>query len=245
MLIKPIQQRFTPLSENTFEEEQRYLDSLEKVLNKQSVQGNNKKIDPNSLSYFQWMDLGASSDLSNEILKTKKRIGGFKCLYQFKNVKGVSSSSLTDYYNDLDLPLHCPKQPTSKTSFEVNSVTKKQLQTLTGLSHKIAQRIINYRSSLGGYYSLNQLSEVHKISSAELKILKAHLSVQKSKIKKIRINTAKYHQLKKHPYLTGKQASTIINYRKKIKKYTSLQELEKVYNLEPKECKKNSALYQF
>ena len=68
--------------------------------------------------------------------------------------------------------------------------------------------------------------------------LKAVLKIDASKIKKIKINTANYVELKSHPYLTPKQATTIVRFRKKIIRYDGVSQFSKVYGLTDKDVEK-------
>lgn len=220
------------------QKKQQYLDSLAEVTLKQSLSDSSNKIDPNELSYFQWMDLGISSELANTILRQKRKHKQFNCLDEIKAIPGVDTSSMVNYYQLFSIEEHCVVVQQRIELFEINSVSKKELASIEGIPHKIASRIVNYRHKLGGYYSITQLQEVHKLTDEEYRLLKSRLKVDASKIQKIKINTAHHHELKSHPYLTSKQASTIINFRKKITRYNDLAQFKKVYGLTAADVKK-------
>lgn len=245
LLLPSIQKKFRPIPSSKVEEEQVYLDSIAEILLLQSVSDSSNKINPNSLSYFQWLDLGASKELANNILKTKKRLRGFQCLDQFKSIQGITNSTIENYYHDFSIAPTCPIKKEKLKPIALNTITHQQLKAIYGVSNKTAQRVVNYRTSLGGYYSTLQLKEVHKITSKELKLLTSRSLINKTQISKININSVNFFKLKKHPYLSGKQASKIINYRKKIKRYNNIQQLKKVYNLSKKDINRISPYINF
>ena len=238
LFIPSIKNHFTNQESFPSKEDQHYLDSITEILLKQSLKDSSNKINPNKLSYFQWMDLGISSDLANTILRKKRKQKQFNCLSEIKAIKGVSSSNLVNYYDDFSLIKYCPKIKKKIKYYNINTVSKKEISSISGISPKTAQRIINYRKSLGGFHSKTQLKEVPKLTKKEFNYLKSHLTKKSSPIKKININTVNRYSLKKHPYLTTKQASTIINYRKKISRYENISEFKKVYGLTANDVEK-------
>ena len=233
-----IQKKLTKKAKYPTKEDQIYLDSLAKVVLNKSLGDSLYQINPNELSYFQWMDFGISSELANAILRKKRKQKQFNCLDEIKAIQGVDSSSLVQYFKSFSLEEHCPVVSKEKLSFSINQVTKKELSTIDGIPYNIASRIVNYRQKLGGYYSVLQLREVHKLTNVEYIKLKAVLKIDASKIKKIKINTANYVELKSHPYLTPKQATTIVRFRKKIIRYDGVSQFSKVYGLTDKDVEK-------
>jgi competence protein ComEA len=245
LLIPVIRAQFISQESLPNKTEQAYLDSLAKVLVKQSFSDSTNKIDPNKLSYYQWMGLGISSDLANDILRKKRKQKQFNCIDEIKEISGVNSSELVNYFEVFALPVECPKIVKKLSVYRVNSVTKKELSEMSGISYKIARRIVAYRNKLGGFNSLRQLKEVQNLPDKEYSILKSRLIINRSKIVKVKINTISRFELKKHPYLTAKQASTIVNYRKKIGSYDNVDSFRKVYGLTEKDITKLSPYLSF
>ena len=238
LLLPSVQNYFTEEDLYPSKKDQAYLDSITEILLQESLSDSSHKIDPNKLSYFQWMDLGVSSDLANDILRAKRKQKEFNCIDEIKAVKGVNTSKLVNYFSKFSLNEHCQKPQKKIKVYKINSVTKKQLINIPGISSKEAQRILSYRKKLGGFYAWTQLKEVSKLSNSDYDKLKTHLTIRSSPITKIKINRIKRQVLKRHPYLTAKQSSTIINYRKKIKRYDNMSQFKKVYGITAKEVKK-------
>ncbi len=248
LLFPTVQRYFSPTEKVVEQSEQIYLDSIADVLLVQSLSESANKINPNLLSYYQWLDLGVSNQLANAILKEKKRRKKFHCLKELKAVKGVKSSVLANYFEDFSFVSDCSQEVkevivstkiTVKTKgerFELNSVSVKQLAGFVSLTK--AKGIIGYRAKLGGFYSVHQLKEVPGVKEKEFDLLKENVKVNPTKIKFLKINLLSKAELRKHPYLTEKQASTLVNFRKKIGRYEGLAQFKKVYGLSANERKR-------
>ena len=66
---------------------------------------------------------------------------------------------------------------------------------------------------MGGFYSVNQLTEVYGLSDSLVQVIIPHLQNTQN-FKKIKINEADVKAFGKHPYLEWKDANLIIKYRK-------------------------------
>jgi competence protein ComEA len=91
----------------------------------------------------------------------------------------------------------------------------------------MAARIIKYRSRLGGFVRLDQLLEVYGIKAGIYSGLLPRLEIDTSLIKRLKINSIEYNELRKHPYLSAFQAKGIIKYRELKGKLKGVEDLEK------------------
>ena len=76
----------------------------------------------------------------------------------------------------------------------------------------LANRVLQYRGWLGGFYNIYQVKEVYGISDSTFLKIKPYLKVAPFPITKISLNKADFNTLKAHPY-TRKMAGLIIKYR--------------------------------
>jgi competence ComEA-like helix-hairpin-helix protein len=116
---------------------------------------------------------------------------------------------------------------------ELNTADSAQLTTLRGVGPSFAMRIIRYRYRLGGYYNKEQLKEVYGIDVAKYDEIKDQLTINRSAITKININSISFASLRQLPYLDYKQASAIIEYRNQHGKYASMDDIKKVAIITP------------
>lgn len=117
---------------------------------------------------------------------------------------------------------------TPKTPLNINKADSAQLLALYRIGSKLAGKIINYRNRLGGYYSLQQLTEIYGFDIDILYDLQDQIYVNPNDVKKLNINTAQIQNLSKHPYFKYKLSQAIVNYRKHHGPYKTLQDLKKI-----------------
>jgi DNA uptake protein ComE-like DNA-binding protein len=113
---------------------------------------------------------------------------------------------------------------------ELNLCDTSDIVIVPQFGSKRAQKLVEYRESLGGFYAFEQLKEVYILQNIEVEFLKKYFTLNPSFIRKININTATYKELTAHPYIDSYLAKLIINHREKKGKFTSIEELQKATN---------------
>ena len=99
---------------------------------------------------------------------------------------------------------------------ELNTATSNDLTKARGIGSVLSDRIIDYRSHLNGFSTLDQLDEVYGLSPQVVNEIKYYFTLSKpAKIDKIEIDKASVYELAKIPYLTWKQARSIVVLRTK------------------------------
>jgi competence protein ComEA len=68
--------------------------------------------------------------------------------------------------------------PAANGSINLNTATLEQLDSLSGIGPAIAQRIIDYREKIGGFKSIEQITEVSGIGEATLAKIRDSITVQ-------------------------------------------------------------------
>ena len=119
--------------------------------------------------------------------------------------------------------------------FDINKIEVKELISL-GIDEKVSQRIIKYRNLLGGYISVNQLSEVYGFNKYDK--LKNRFFIKKDfKPTKINLNKATIKELLRHPYISYEESKKIYRFYNNSQKKSSndlsyLSQIfdEKIYN---------------
>jgi len=96
---------------------------------------------------------------------------------------------------------------------ELNAADSAELVKLPGIGPVFAGRIVRYRELLGGFFSLDQLGEVYGMTRESIDGLDGRVRVDTSQVRPVRINFAGYGQLSRHPYIRGKLAGRIIDWR--------------------------------
>ncbi len=111
---------------------------------------------------------------------------------------------------------------------EINSADSISLVKLYRIGPTLASKIIAYRQKLGGFLSLNQLTEIYGFDEDILYDLQDKITVDTSKAKRINLNTITEDELKNHPYFKYKLARVITNYRNQHGNYKDFTDLLKI-----------------
>lgn len=128
---------------------------------------------------------------------------------------------------------------------DVNSCDSTDLTAVPGFGSKRAARLVEYRDKLGGFHSLSQLREVYVLQNMDEKIWNTYLTVSPNKIRKINVNTATYQELIRHPYFDAYLTKTILNYRQKNGKISSLEQLQRITHAYPELIEKLKPYLEF
>lgn len=96
---------------------------------------------------------------------------------------------------------------------DLNTATKDDLQTVRGIGPAYSERIVKYRTMLGGFSDPAQLSEVYGLDSATISSVLKHYQIQ-SEVSPFSINSDSIKVLIKHPYVNYDLAKIILNYRR-------------------------------
>lgn len=207
---------------------------------------------PNKISYDDLVCLGLSEKISANIVKYRRAGGKFKTPDDFAKIYGITDSMYAKLRPYISIPQqlaeqkHKKKNSTNKSYtynnkyerkrdkdnvtlsiVELNTADSAQLDALRGIGPVLAKRIVAYRDMLGGYYSVEQLREINNLTDKTYADLYIQFEVDTTKIRKIDINNFKYKQLSSHPYLPLAQLNSIMNYKRLMGKFSTVDDLLK------------------
>lgn len=94
----------------------------------------------------------------------------------------------------------------------LNVATADDLESIKGIGPVLAERILKYRNSLGGFSTTNQLNEIYGLKPEVIEHL-LQITDTDDKLSPIHINTDSLKLLFVHPYIDYKLAQVIVNYR--------------------------------
>jgi len=195
---------------------------------------------PNGLPEESWKRLGLMHWQIRMIKNYESKGGRFykkEDLQRIYSIKPEDYARLEPYINipkDFSTPKFDKKFDSGsgfKKKFEkveINSADSAQLEALKGIGAAFATRIIKYRNRLGGFHSPGQLMEVYGLDSAKYAVLQEQISFSQANLQRLNVNTISVDELKKHPYLSYKQANAIVQYRKQHGLYRSSEDLRKI-----------------
>lgn len=161
------------------------------------------RFDPNTVTVEDLQRLGFSGSQAEVIHRYRDKGGRFRRREDFKKMYVVSDS----LYKRLEQYIDIPK-------IELNAADSAALVSLPGIGPWYAAKIIEYRNSLGGFYSPRQLMEVRGIDEERFAGLEDRVSVDNSVIRRLRIDILPEDSLAAHPYIGKSRARSLIRYRK-------------------------------
>ncbi len=199
--------------------------------------------DPNTASENDWIRLGIRKRTAETIQKYISKGGRFYKPEDIKKIYGLSETDaerLIPYVSiKNDKKYFSAKE--SKFSSKENYVPKYVIRpvainiadtsayiALPGIGSKLSKRIIAFRKKLGGFYSIEQVSETYFLPDSTFQKIKKYLVIKDSLIKKIDINEASVDEMKAHPYINYNTANAIYQYRQQHGDYNSVSEIKKI-----------------
>ena len=204
--------------------------------------------DPNGLPHADWHKLGLS-DKQIAVLKNYENKGGrfkqktdlkkiysindrlYRRLEPYIRIKAIPDTAIPDEQRRTPL-LYDKFERNTAELIDINSCDTTDLMTLKGIGSVLSKRILKYKDVLGGFYRIEQLKEVYGVPEETYDLIKDYIIVSSlDEIKKININKVDATSLAKHPYLSGKDAKLIINYRDQHGNYVNIEDLTKVGTL--------------
>lgn len=190
--------------------------------------------DPNTAEVGQFKRLGFNNRQIRNILAYRLKGGSFKKKEDLKKIYGMDDETynrISAYIRIADFSITAPvlkraEKPDLIQKTDINRADTNMLMRINGIGPVLSSRIVRYRSLLGGFYCLDQLSEVYGLSDSVIYMLKQDFWADTSQIKKISLNKAPITELIRHPYIGKSCARGIIRYRSAVNEIKDLIELK-------------------
>lgn len=210
--------------------------------------------DPNTVSEEGWRKLGLREKTITTIIKFISKGGKFYDVSDLQKIYGLRKEEferLRPYVRIADVLLKDNEKPesrqnnfASRDSSKRNFVALRQIDinkadtgewiALPGIGSKLAARIILFREKLGGFYSIEQVSETFGLADSVFQKLKTRFIIEKSfKPKLININSADVQVLATHPYIRHVLANVIVQFRTQHGNFESVEALSKLAVITP------------
>lgn len=198
--------------------------------------------DPNTLDSAGWVDMGFSPRQASVIVRYRSRSGGFSDTAHMARM-GILSDKMQALwpfikFDPSTLPAKQAVPPMAsvearphqqpKPKVRLNTADTIELATLPGIGAAYAGRIARYRQKLGGFCSIDQVSEVYGMDSARFALIFPRLELDTVALRKIDINTAPIDTLGKHPYIGYKLAKVIVAYRQQHGRFRTVEGLRQI-----------------
>lgn len=251
---QPVYRWWLSRNPRDFTHEKRVLDSLSANWKKeeQNILPPDEEIpvsrfsfNPNQVSLEELQALGFSEGLSRRLINYRNKGGKFFIKKDLLKLYGMDSSFYESLVSWIELPDVLEKKYSSierseqqiqadiaPVKFDLNQADTTLLKSVYGIGSSRSKRIVKFRESLGGYISTDQLYSVYGIDSAVVeKIIETSFIQADFQPRRLNINTATEEELSVHPYISGRMARAMVTYRFQHGKYTSVDDLRKILQL--------------
>ena len=137
-----------------------------------------------------------------------------------------------------------PKRIKKDTILNLNRCDTAELQLIRGIGPYAAKRIASYREQLGGFYTLDQLSD-SALAPLHLDTLTRHFFIDPEDIRTISVNNSTILTLQQHPYTRFQQAKAIYHLRRKNVTLRSIDELRPLPELSEEDINRIAPYLRF
>ena len=172
-------------------------------------------------------EVGFSLRQAELILRYRDIIGNYRSIEEFEECYGVDSTMAARLAPYITFPARDTLATPSRLTLpiDINSADSTTLCLLDGIGAKSAQRIIQYRELLGGYYDTKQILEIDIIQNHNFLKFSSQIYCDSCGIKKISINFAGQNELMVHPYLSNRMLRRIIKQRELKGGWSTIDEM--------------------
>ncbi len=147
------------------------------------------RFDPNKASTAQLELMGLSKKLVQTINNYRLKGGVFRIKNDLAKIYGLDKESFDKLYDYIDLPENLPSRAIAiknqKRKYndlpipvikDINTATREDFATIRGIGEVLSQRIVSFRSGLGGFHSMDQLNEIYGLKDTVMMRLKEHFT---------------------------------------------------------------------
>ena len=225
----PIQEKITQLAK---EGQKNY-----RPRNKRKYSVPPAKFNPNSYTLADWMHLGLSEKQSAVILKfTRYGIKSNEDLRKIFVIDEELFNLLKDstVYDSPDFTHKSNEKSVQKQDnlenfivVDLNKATVEELDEVPGIGQFYAKNIVKTREKLGGFYEMQQLLDVWKVTPEQIAQWSPHFIINPKEIRKINVNSASASELAAHPYIDWNLANSLVKLREQNGNYTKVEDIKR------------------
>ena len=205
------------------------------------------KFDPNHATVAEFIRLGVSGKIADRIIRYRSKGGKFRIKRDFFKVYGMDTLLAAKLEPWMDLPVarksylvrapsppaRSPHQQHQKEHFDLNLADSLRLTGIYGIGGKLSVRILKYRERLGGFVSMNQLSEIYGLDSLTINEIRERTFIAPDfQPRQIDLNLADRKALTALPYVKFNLANAITAWRLQHGHFKNLEELRQIVLLD-------------
>jgi competence protein ComEA len=199
------------------------------------------EFDPNKAGYDDWEKLGVRESVINTIIKYREKGGRFTQPEDLRRIFGLPSvlcEKLIPYVRIPSPDIQTKNEEDNRrskkqiTELNINIAKPEEWKMLDGIGEGYARRIVQFREKLGGFYKVEQVAETFGLPDSVFQKIKPQLVITSGPYGTIDLNSVVSDELKKHPYIDYRTAKNIISYRNQHGNFQSVNDLQKIGNID-------------
>ena len=205
--------------------------------------------DPNTADSATFVSLGIQPFVSANIVKFRKSGGVFRNKESFSRVYNLSAEKFAELEPYIEIKIADNKKDTFKQSAEIpyseveiivelNLADSAELLQVKGIGNSYMREIIRFRNAAGGFYSVEQLRDIPRMTDDNYERISGQCTVNASLIKQIKVNAASVDRLRAHPYINFYQAQAIYELRRRKINLSTVDELRHLKEFSPEQISK-------
>lgn len=190
------------------------------------------RLDTATVGYLS--KIGFSARQAEVLVKYRDMRGGLRSIEELAECYVVSDEMIERLQPYLIFETKETEEPTAPTLVELNSTDSTALVAIRGIGAKTAAAIIDYRRRLGGFYRVEQLSEVRGITEQNYERIVQQIWCDSCEIQKISVIFAPAEVLAEHPYLPPQTLRKLLKQRQLKGGWTTIEEMidEKIFTVD-------------
>lgn len=226
-------------------DQQAQIDSFQKQLDSLNRSSRNLKKDtifpfnPNFLTDFKGYQLGLNVEEIDRFLEYRSQGNWVNSAEKFQEVTGISDILLAKISPSFRFPEWTKKEkpirlnqkavPVEVKITDLNIASAEDLKTINGIGEVLSERIVKYRSSIGGFVDIVQLKDIYGLSPEVIERVEQKFQIlTRPDITIKNINSISSSELAEIPYFNAALAKEIISYRNLHEGISSFDELLKI-----------------
>jgi competence protein ComEA len=210
---------------------------------REKVTGELFSFNPNTATAEEWKRLGLRDKTIQTILKYRSKGGKFYKPEDLQRIYGLHPNEYERLlpYVHIEVqakPVAEPTRASTETKVErkeynavivdINEADTTTWKQLKGIGSAYAKRIVNFRTKLGGFVSIDQVAETYGLPDSVFQKMKQQLRLNNPSVQQIDINNSTVEELKAHPYIGFAVANAIVQYRNQHGNFSSITDLQKI-----------------
>lgn len=188
-------------------------------------------------SQEEWERLGAAPWIAERLLKYQNAGGQINQPDDLLRIYGIDTAWVHRVKHCISWEEAQPwvrKQPpapgrpqSQKLQVEVNTASAEAFAQLYGIGPVLSERIVKFREKLGGFHDIHQIGETYGLEDSVFQGIKSKL-VLNTPPNKLEINLLDERKLAQHPYISWRDARTIVRYRTHHGPFKDSLDLQKI-----------------